>query len=138
MLGLLGLIPGLMSLVQFVVGKSFDSKVKITQAKLGVERDVAIEMVKSTIASEHENTSKLSIYAGSTILTLLLVGFATPIMIFEWKVIVWDVTLGLGTTDAVRGQVADWANTIIAFLFGSATIHSVARMWFSRDRKDAA
>jgi len=134
MLALLGIIPGLGNLIQFIVGKVYDSKVSIIQAKLGVNREVAVKMLESAVAAEHENTAKLQIYASSTLLTLLLVGFSIPILAFEWKVIVWDITLGLGSTDPIRGQVAEWANTIIAFLFGSATVNSVAKMWFSKDR----
>jgi hypothetical protein len=38
---------------------------------------------------------------------------AAPVVIYLWKVIVWDIVLGLGTTDAVGGDVAQWAGSIV-------------------------
>ena len=57
---------------------------------------------------------------------------ALPLVGYEWKVYVWDTMLGWGTTEAVKGQVADWGNTIIYFLFGSPTVMGLGKMWFSR------
>jgi hypothetical protein len=34
---------------------------------------------------------------------------ALPVIIYLWKVIVWDKVLGLGTTDAIGGDVGVWA-----------------------------
>jgi hypothetical protein len=148
MFALLGIIPGLLNLVQFVVGKAFDAKVALVQARLNVDRDVATKLVEAATAQEHENTSKLSVIASNPLLTFLLVGFATPFVIFIWKVVVVDIVIGpghihlpfmsdfiwKGETDAIRGQVGDWGNTIIAFLFGSATTVALGKMWFGRDK----
>ena len=32
---------------------------------------------------------------------------AAPVVIYLWKVIVWDIVLGLGTTDPIGGNVAE-------------------------------
>jgi hypothetical protein len=32
---------------------------------------------------------------------------AAPVIIYFWKVIVWDKVLGLGTSDAITGMIAD-------------------------------
>jgi hypothetical protein len=34
---------------------------------------------------------------------------ALPVIIYLWKVIAWDKVLGLGTTDAIGGDVGIWA-----------------------------
>jgi hypothetical protein len=44
------------------------------------------------------------------------------------KVVVWDVMLGLGTTDPIRGNVGDWLGMIAIFLFGKRGIENVARI----------
>lgn len=44
------------------------------------------------------------------------------------KVVVWDVMLGLGSTDAIRGSVGDWLGMIAIFLFGKRGIENVARI----------
>lgn len=141
MLALIGLIPGAITAIQFIIGKVFDAKVAIVQARTGASRDVAIAMVQAAAQEQHETTAKLSILAGNKLLTLLVVGFATPLVIYAWQIIVIDITIcGYGhfsfchDTDPIRGQVAEWANTIIACLFGSTTVLGVGKMYFSRDK----
>ena len=134
-LALIGLIPGLMTLINGFTTAFFNAKVSITQAKIGGDRDVAVQLVQAAAQREHEATSKMSVMAGSTLLSVMLIMFAIPIVAFEWKVVIWDIVLQPwtgGTTDPIKGQVADWATTIIAFLFGSSTVMSLGRMWFSR------
>jgi len=58
--------------------------------------------------------------------------FAFPIILFVWKVVVWDVVLGWGTTDPLRGDVATWAGYIIIAYFGGRTIEKVASMFWAR------
>lgn len=132
MLALLSLIPGIGSVIQAVLGGMFDAKVKIIQAQTGADRDKAVEMLKTAQVEAHERTAALSIIASNTILTLLVVAFATPLVIFMWKVILWDIVLGLGSTDAIRGQVAEWANTIIISIFGTTGAITVGKMVLGR------
>ena len=129
---LLGLIPGLSSLVSAIVKARFDAQVAITQAKVGGDRDVAVALVKASETAAHERSASLATIAGSTTLTLLVVAFAAPLVVYEWKVVVVDIVFQAGSTDPIRGQVADWANTIIAFVFGASTTMALGHMWFSR------
>jgi hypothetical protein len=128
----LGMIPGLSSMVTGITNAWFNSKVQITTAKIGGDVAVATELVKASAKMEHERTTQLSVFAGSKVLSVILIGFATPLIIYEWVIIIHDIVLGYGSHDPIRGQVADWGNTIIAFLFGSATIQSLGTMWFNR------
>jgi hypothetical protein len=136
-MAILALIPGLSTLVSSITSAYFNAKVKLVTARIGGDRDTATKLVQGAAAADHENTTRLGILAGNKVLTLMLIGFATPIMIFEWKVIIWDVVLAYwtnGSTDAIHGQVADWMTTIISFLFGSATVMGIGRMYFGRDK----
>jgi hypothetical protein len=54
---------------------------------------------------------------------------ALPVVIYIWKVIVYDKVLGLGTTDAITGDVGTWAGVIITTYFGGRTIEKVARIF---------
>lgn len=132
MLALLSLIPGLSTLISSIVTAVFNAKVSITQAKIGGDRDVAVQLVQAAAQQEHEDTAKLGVIASNRLLTIMLIMFAAPLIVFEWKVYIWDAMLGWGTTDAVKGQVADWGNTIIYFLFGSPTVVALGKMWFNR------
>jgi hypothetical protein len=131
-LAFIGAIPGIGAVIQFIVGKVFDSKVAITTATIGGDRDVAVALVKKAATDEHERTSQLGLIAGSNTLMVLVFAFAAPLVIYEWKVVVVDIVLQAGSTDPIRGQVADWANTIIAFVFGASTTMALGHMWFNR------
>jgi hypothetical protein len=136
-MAILALVPGLLGVITKWQASYYDAKVKLVTARLGGDVTMAHNLVAGAAEADHENTSRLTILAGNKVLTLMLIGFATPIMIFEWKVIVWDVVLASstnGSTDAIHGQVAEWMTTIISFLFGSATVMGIGRMYFGRDK----
>ncbi len=54
--------------------------------------------------------------------------FAYVTLVFYSKVLLWDKVLGWGSTDALRGDVADWAGYVMAFYFGKRGIENVARI----------
>ncbi len=54
---------------------------------------------------------------------------ALPIIIYLWKVIVWDKVLGLGTTDPITGMVAEWTGIIVTAYVGGRSIEKVARIF---------
>jgi len=135
MLALLSLIPGIGTLIQFIVGKVYDAKVSITTAKIGGDVAVAKEIIASQHKIAEANNQRLAIMASNKLLLALLVAFAAPLVIYEWKVVVYDIVFASithGTTDPIKGQVFEWTNSIIAFLFGSTTALALANMWFNR------
>src|SRR6185295_20125927 len=136
-LSILGLVPGLLTFVQGWQQRYYDTKVRLTMARLNVDRDVATKLIDAQSQADHENTAKLSIFAGNKILTFMLVGFATPLIAFIWKVVVVDIVIGpgcifgfcwVGSTDPIKGQVAEWATTIIGFLFGTSGAVTIGKM----------
>jgi hypothetical protein len=54
--------------------------------------------------------------------------FAFAFVIYVWKVIVWDKVLGLGTTDALGGDIAQWAMIVLTAYFGGRSIEKVAKI----------
>ena len=139
-MAILALIPGLSSLVSGITTAYFNAKVRLVTARIGGDRDVATKLVQGAAAADHENTNRMGIMASNKWLTLMLMGFSLPFMIFVWKVVVWDIVLSpillghTGMTDPIKGEVAAWATTIIGFLFGSSTTLAVGKMWFGRDK----
>jgi hypothetical protein len=124
---ILGFIPGFTSLIE----KWMDNKVRILMAQLDVKRDVAIAIIQSE-ASITEGRAKLwGAIGASQLLTWLVIVLATPVAIYEWKVVVYDVVLGWGSTEAIHGAVADWLNSVIYSLFGSATVLATAKAWWT-------
>lgn len=54
--------------------------------------------------------------------------FAGAFVIYVWKVVVWDKVLGLGVTDPLKGDVADWAMIVLTAYFGGRSLEKVARI----------
>jgi len=54
--------------------------------------------------------------------------FAYVTLLFYGKVLLWDKVLALGSTDAVTGEVANWAGAVMAFYFGKRGIENVERI----------
>jgi hypothetical protein len=52
---------------------------------------------------------------------------AAPVVIYLWKVIVWDIVLGLGSTDLIGGDVAQWAGSIVTAYVGGRSLEKIAR-----------
>ena len=52
---------------------------------------------------------------------------AAPVVIYLWKVIVWDIVLGLGTTDALAGDVATWSGAIVTTYVGGRSLEKIAK-----------
>jgi hypothetical protein len=134
MMALLSLLPIVGNFFSGLAGKYFDAKVSIYQSKTGLQREEAVQAVRAQIAAGEERVSALKIISSNVVLTMVIVLAAIPILGFEWKVVIWDTMLGLGSTPAIHGQVADWMNTIIYFLFGSPTAIAVTKMWYDRNR----
>jgi hypothetical protein len=120
-IGFIGQIPGLANVAVRWAEARYNAQVAITAARIGGDRETAAALVKAAETNRQERQSALAALAGSKLLTVLVVAFALPLVIFMWKVVVWDIVFGFGSTDAIHGQVASWANTIIVSIFGSAT-----------------
>ena len=54
--------------------------------------------------------------------------FAFAFIIYVWKAVVWDKVLGLGTTDALSGDVSQWAMIVLTAYFGGRSLEKVARI----------
>ena len=54
--------------------------------------------------------------------------FAYVLVFYFAKVYVWDAALHMGSTDAVRGDAAQWAGMIMMFYFGRRGFENIARI----------
>lgn len=54
--------------------------------------------------------------------------FAGAFIIYTWKVVVWDKVFGLGVTDPLGGDVAQWAMIVLAAYFGGRSLEKVAKI----------
>jgi hypothetical protein len=54
--------------------------------------------------------------------------FAIAFIIYVWKVVVWDKVLGLGTTDALTGDVSQWATIVLTPISVDAVSKKLSRL----------
>ena len=54
------------------------------------------------------------------------------VVLYLWKVIVWDIVLNLGTTDPIGGDVAEWAGWIVTAYVGGRSLEKIARTIWRR------
>lgn len=54
--------------------------------------------------------------------------FAFAFVIYIWKVVVFDKVFGFGRTEALSGDVAQWAMIVFTAYFGGRSIEKVARI----------
>jgi hypothetical protein len=54
--------------------------------------------------------------------------FALAFIVYVWKVVVWDKVLGMGSTDPLSGDVAQWAMIVLTAYFGGRSLEKVARI----------
>jgi hypothetical protein len=57
---------------------------------------------------------------------------AAPVVIYLWKVIVWDKVLALGSTDPLAGDVGVWAGAIVTTYVGGRSIEKIAQTIWRR------
>lgn len=132
-MGLLGFLPKVLNFAEAWQKNKYDAQVQITAAKIGGNTEQAKALVSAHNAQEEANVKRLGIFASNKFLTILLITAAIPLVGYEWKVYVYDTMLGWGSTEAVKGQVAEWGNTVWWFLFGSPTVMGIGKMWMNKN-----
>ena len=59
---------------------------------------------------------------------------AWPFIIYIWKTVVYDTTLGLGTTPALSGSLGDWAGVIITAYFVGRPIEKAVKSFVNKGK----
>jgi len=98
-----------------------------TQDKLAV--DLAVKEIEAEIAARAQACAIVVAEQGRWWTSMIRPLAALPVVIYIWKVVVYDKVFGLGTTDAITGDVGTWAGVIITTYFGGRTIEKVARIF---------
>lgn len=98
-----------------------------TQDKLAV--DLAVKEIEAEIAARAQASAIIVAEQGRWWTSMIRPLAALPVVIYIWKVVVYDKVFGLGTTDPITGDVGTWAGVIITTYFGGRTIEKVARIF---------
>lgn len=138
---LLGMIPGLSSLIQFVTGKWMDTKAAMYATRMGVTKEVAIEAIRAEIVNNQTKVGWLTVVSGSLFLQCIVGGFAFPLIVYMNKAYVWDNIVHkffwgtYGFTPPMQGLVVDWAGVIISGIFITGASAKIADSVITRINK---
>ena len=91
--------------------------------------ELAIAEIKGQIAAREVEASIVRQEQGWWVTAIIRPLMAAPIIIFFWKVLVWDKVLGLGSTTLPAREILDWCGIILTAYFGGRTIEKVARVF---------
>lgn len=106
-------------------------KVKLDAANTQdrIAADLAAKEIEAEIEARKQASAIIVAEQGRWYTAIVRPLLALPIIIYLWKVIVWDKVLGLGTTDPITGMVADWTGLVLAAYVGGRSIEKVARIF---------
>ena len=94
-----------------------------------IAADLAAKEIEAEIVARKEASAVIVAEQGRWYTAIIRPLLAFPIIIYLWKVIVWDKVLGLGATDPLVGMIGDWAGTILTAYVGGRSIEKVARIF---------
>jgi hypothetical protein len=97
-----------------------------------IAADLAAKEIEAEIDARRQASAIIIAEQGRWYTAIIRPLLAAPVIIYFWKVIVWDKVLGLGSTDPIAGMVADWAGLIITAYVGGRSIEKVARVFARR------
>jgi len=112
--------------------EGYKAKLDAANTQDRIAADLAAKEIESEIAARQEASAIIIAEQGRWYTAIIRPLLALPIIIYFWKVIVWDKVLGLGITDPLTGMVSDWAGTIVTAYVGGRTIEKVASTLIAR------
>ena len=107
--------------------EGYKAKLDAANTHERIAADLAAKDIEGEIAARQQASAIIIAEQGRWYTAIIRPLLALPIIIYFWKVIVWDKVMGLGATDPLTGMVSDWAGTIIAAYVGGRTVEKVAR-----------
>lgn len=126
-------------ILQLIGGPIIGGIIDAYKAKLaaGNTRDAkAVELAEAEIHAEIAATAEASkiiqVENGWWFTAMIRPMLALPVVIYFWKVIVYDKVLGLGSTDPLNGMIGEWAGWIMVAYVGGRTVEKISRVFANR------
>ena len=111
---------------------AYKAKLDATNTQDRIAADLAAKEIEAEIEARKQASAIVIAEQGRWYTAIIRPLLAFPIIIYFWKVIVWDKALGLGSMDPLTGMVADWSGMIITAYVGGRSIKKVARIFARR------
>jgi hypothetical protein len=123
-------------LASFLGGPVVGALINAYKAKLDagntrgrIAADLAAKEIEADIEARKQASAIIIAEQGRWYTAIIRPLLALPVIIYFWKVIVWDKVFGLGTTDPITGMIADWTGMIVTAYVGGRSIEKVARIF---------
>lgn len=122
-----------MTIISFIGGPVISGLIKAYQAHLlatTTDKQTAADLAGKEIAAQTAETQAITQYRiaeiGHPYEPDKIMGYLVAFLL--GKIILWDVCLGLGTTNLHDGWLTSTANIIVMFYFGKRGFENVARI----------
>jgi hypothetical protein len=122
-----------MAILSFLGGPVIKGLIDAYNAKLkagNVESKIASDLAATEIAAQTAETQSITQYRiaelGYWYEPDKIMGYCVALLLA--KIIVWDICLGLGSTNLHDGWMTSTANTIVMFYFGKRGFENIARI----------
>jgi hypothetical protein len=107
---------------------AYKAKLDAANTQDRIAADLAAKEIEAEIEARNQASAIIIAEQGRWYTAIIRPLLAAPVIIYFWKVIVWDRVLGLGSTDPLIGIIADWSGLIITAYVGGRSIEKVARI----------
>ena len=94
--------------------------------------DLAAKAIAAEIEARRSANALIIAEQGRWYTAIIRPLLAAPVIVYLWKVIVWDKVLDLGSTDAIGGDVGVWAGMIVTTYVGGRSLEKIAKTIWSR------
>lgn len=111
---------------------AYRAKLDAANTRDRLAADLAAKAIEAEIEARKQASAIIVAEQGRWYTAIIRPLLAAPVVLYLWKVIVWDKVLGLGTTDPITGMIADWTGWIITAYVGGRSIEKVARIFARR------
>src|SRR5216684_3186826 len=116
-------------LAAFLGGPIVNGVIEAYKAKLAAQNtqdraaaDLAAKAIEGEIEARKSANAVIIAEQGRWYTAIIRPLLALPVIIYLWKVIVWDKVLGLGATDPILGDVGIWAGYIVTTYVGGRSL----------------
>lgn len=108
---------------------AYKAKLDASNIKDRIAADLAAKEIEAEITARKQASAIIIAEQGRWYTAIIRPLLALPVIIYLWKVVVWDKVMGLGATDPLTGMIADWSGTIVTAYVGGRSIEKVARIF---------
>jgi len=132
-------MPFLTILLNFLGGSvikglvdAYKLKIEASNTQDAKATELAIAEINAEILARAEANKLIIAEQGRWYTAIIRPLLAFPVIIYFWKVIVYDKVLGWGTTDPILGMVGEWAGWVVVAYVGGRSLEKISKVFANR------